>query len=285
MHRSLSHLDVLSLKGVSSRAIYVTSSALVAGTFLDASNPGVEASTDAHRLSTIYYLPLFWQAVDGFTATQAGIRLLPGIAAGVSGSLFGGIVMQKTGNYYWMTVSAYVILTTGMLPILLYSGLVGNSTYGISVGMVLCGFSNGIGVTTTLIGLIANAAHEDQAIATACSYLFRSLGSVVGLSLSATVVQQVLRNRLQDQLGSGVDADKIVENVRRSLDFIKTLSPELAELVRKCYGSAIRAGYGFLIGVVALAAMSSCKYKSSVRFVNHLIGVNEVFIREKKLGR
>lgn len=171
--------------------------------------------------------------------------------------------MQRTGKYYWLTISAYATLTIGMLPILLFAGLVVNSTYGISVGLVLCGFSNGIGVTTTLIGLIANAAPEDQAIATAGSYLFRSLGSVVGLSLSATVVQQVLRNQLQDRLGSGEDAGKIVENVRQSLDFIKTLSPEMAEVVRECYGTATRAAFGFLIGVVTLAAISSCTYSLS----------------------
>ena len=48
-------------------------------------------------LGAIFYVPLFFQAVDGLSATQAGVRLLPGICAGVSGSLFGGIVMQRTG--------------------------------------------------------------------------------------------------------------------------------------------------------------------------------------------
>ena len=52
-------------------------------------------------LGALFYIPLFYQAVDGFTATQAGVRLLPGILAGVLGSLFGGIFMQKTGKYYW----------------------------------------------------------------------------------------------------------------------------------------------------------------------------------------
>ena len=59
-------------------------------------------------LTVIFYLPLFFQAVDGFTATQAGVRLLPVILAGVSGSLFGGIVMQKTGKYYWYVISVKV---------------------------------------------------------------------------------------------------------------------------------------------------------------------------------
>lgn len=48
-------------------------------------------------LACLFYLPLFFQAVDGFSATQAGVRLLPAICAGVCGSLFAGILMQRTG--------------------------------------------------------------------------------------------------------------------------------------------------------------------------------------------
>lgn len=167
--------------------------------------------------------------------------------------------MQKTGKYYWLTVCAYTSLTLGMIPILLSAGLVWNSTYGISVGLAICGFSNGIGVTTALIAIISNASPADQAVATACSYLFRSLGSVVGLSVSATVVQQSLRIQLRDRLKSGKDADHIVDKVRQSLDYIKTLDPEVRDIVRQCYGSATRAGFDLILGIVACAMLSSCE--------------------------
>lgn len=180
--------------------------------------------------------------------------------AGVSGSLFGGLLMKRTGRYYWLTVCAYTSLTLGMVPVLLCTGLVTNNTYGICIGMAICGFSNGIGVTTSLIGLIANAAQEDQAIATACSYLFRSLGSVVGVSLSATVVQQSLRTQLQEKLRSGKDAAKIVKGVRESLDYLKNLDPDTREIVRQCYGHATTAGFGLMIGIAAFAALSSCEF-------------------------
>lgn len=130
-------------------------------------------------MSVIFYLPLFFQAVDGQTATQAGVRLIPSIIAGVSGSLFGGILMQRTGKYYWLTVSAYTGLTIGMLLVLLFTGLTVNTTYGILTGLSISSFANGIGVTTSLISLIANAAPKDQAITTACSYLFRYCFSFV----------------------------------------------------------------------------------------------------------
>jgi len=39
-----------------------------------------------------YYLPLYWQAANYLTATQAALRLLPGIVAEVLGSLISGWV-------------------------------------------------------------------------------------------------------------------------------------------------------------------------------------------------
>ena len=210
-------------------------------------------------MSILFYLPLFYQAVDQFSASQAGLRLLPGIVASVSGSLTGGLIMQKTGKYYWLTVGAYMLLTGATIPIILCTGAAVNSTWGISVGIFLGGFGAGIGVTTTLIALIANASTEDQAVATACSYLFRSLGSVVGLSLSATVVQQTLKSQLQERLKSGKNAEAIEKHVRESLDFIKTLEPKVQRIVRECYGRSTRNGFLLTMATVFFAAASSCK--------------------------
>ena len=212
-------------------------------------------------LAVLFYIPLFYQAVDGFSATQAGLRLLPNVLAAVSGSLTGGLLMQKTGKYYWLTVVAISTSTLGTLLIILCTGLVVNNTYGISVGLVLGGFCTGIGTTTTLIGLIANAAPEDQAIATACSYLFRSLGSVVILSLTASVVQQSLRDQLRERLNSEKDAEEIVKRVRESLDYVKTLKPAVREAVRQCYANSTRNGFGFILGTACCAMLASRKSK------------------------
>ena len=114
---------------------------------------------------------------------------------------------------------------------------------------------------------VSNAAPDDQAVTTACSYLFRSIGSVVGVSLSATVIQQSLRNNLKESLGSGKEADQIIKKVRRSLDAIKELDPNVAQVVRECYAHAVATGFGLMVGITFLAVVSS------------------VFIREKRLSR
>lgn len=181
--------------------------------------------------------------------------------------------MKRTGKYFWITVLCYIGLTIGMLIVLLSAGIVADSTVGIIVGSCIGGFSNGIGVTTTLIGLsmfrsrddgttltpstVSNAQRDDQAIATACSYLFRSLGSTTGLSLTSTVANQTLRSALGQQLGSGKNAAGITEGVRRSLRYIDTLSPEVAATVRRCFAKSTQAAFAFDLVVVLGAAGSA----------------------------
>ncbi|KAI7343838.1 hypothetical protein D0862_14046 [Hortaea werneckii] len=222
-------------------------------------------------LAAMFYLPLHFQAVENLSATGASVRLIPGLIASVSGSLSGGYYMQKTGKYYWITVIAYAQLVTGMAVIFLCSGAVVQSTIGIEIGMVVGGFGNGIGITTTLIGLISNASREDQAVATACSYLFRSLGSVFGISISATVANQALRKTLADELPSlGLSEEKaleLAEKVRQSLETVRDLEPRVRQIVIGAYSKSTDAAFGLQIGLVLGAAISAW------------------FIREKALSR
>ena len=245
-------------------------------------------------MAAIFYIPLYFQAVDGLSATQAGAKLIPAIGAGVCGSLFAGFLMKRTGRYYRLTVVAYTGLFWGFLPIILFSGVVSKSDWGMTAGMVICGFSNGIGITSSLISLsefktrqsstrlasgpiphvswnlkpdpVAQASSDDLAVVTACSYLFRSLGSVIGVSLSSTAVQQSLRLNLRAALQNGGDAEAIVDRVRQSLDFIKTLEPATRDIVRHCYSTATTISFVLDACIAAGAALSA------------------VFITENKLG-
>jgi hypothetical protein len=173
--------------------------------------------------------------------------------------------MQRTGTYYALTIACYSSLVVGMLIVTIFSGIeTSPQAYqipGMVVGMSICGFSNGIGVTSSLIGLLANAQSSDQAVATACSYLFRSLGSVFGVAISATAVNQTLRTLLREKLdGLGKDpaeADRIAEMVRRSLESITELSPEVARAVRACYARSVTVAFGLEIFLVLGAAVSA----------------------------
>ena len=102
-------------------------------------------------LGITYYLPLYWQAVEGLSATQTALRLLPGTVAGVAGSLLAGWKMRRTGKYYSLTVIAYAICVLGVIPIMLFTGLISHNIWGIWLGTIFCSFFSNVGATTTLI--------------------------------------------------------------------------------------------------------------------------------------
>lgn len=182
--------------------------------------------------------------------------MIPPMIASVLGSLLGGRIMQRTGKYYWLTLFCLFLAVLGALLLILSTGVFGFSR-GLIIALCFSSFGIGATITTTLISVIANVDPKDQAVATACTYLFRSLGSTVGTSFASTVVQQVLRNQLRASLDLGENADKIVERVRQSLDFIKELEPHTREIVIRCYENATTAAFGLTFTFVSLAFICS----------------------------
>ncbi|PPR05313.1 hypothetical protein CVT26_011572 [Gymnopilus dilepis] len=220
----------------------------------------------ASAFTQLFHISLYLQAVQSKSASEAGLWLIMGVVGGLTGSLSGGLIMQATGKYYWLTVGGYVALFFGTIIVNLTSGVLVTSTIGIALGFVMSSVGNGSGITTSLISLIANAGQADQAIATAVSYLFRSLGSVVGLSVGSTIVQGTLRSELRKRL-TGADVDEIIKNVRESLKYIDKLEPETQIIVRSSYEEAIHVTFLFSIIMAACGLLSS------------------IFIKEKPLVR
>lgn len=221
----------------------------------------------AGYMGMIFYVPLYFQAVSGFTSAEAGLLLIPSIIGSVTGSVGGGIIMQRTGKYLWLTLFGYSMMVLGLGGVFLCSGILVTSTVGILISFSISGLGGGIAVTTTLIALVACADPSDMAIVTACSYLFRSLGSAVGVSLGAAVVQQRLRNLLAEMLGDGDETDKIVKGVRESLEYLEKLTPEVREVVRQCYQKAVSTSFGLASLVLVASVLSG------------------LFIVERKLSR
>ncbi|KAJ3914429.1 member of the major facilitator superfamily [Lentinula edodes] len=209
----------------------------------------------ASNLSMLFHVSLYLQAVEGLSPSRVGFWLVPGIIGGVTGSLGSGLIMKATGKYYWLTVLEYILLVGGSITIVLSAGVAIHSAIGISIGLVVSGLGNGGGITTSLISLISNAGQKDQAIATAVSYLFRSLGSVVGLSVGSTILQDVLRSILQQRL-TGQDINEIVRRVRESLDYLNELDQSTRTIVLGAYEDAIQKTmwFSFSMGVCAFVA-------------------------------
>ncbi|KAF8629380.1 hypothetical protein AX17_005676 [Amanita inopinata Kibby_2008] len=219
----------------------------------------------AAGMTQLFHVSLYLQAVQGKTASEASLWLIVSVAGALFGSLTGGLIIQHTGKFYAITVIGYLTLLAGTVVVFLSSGIAVASTVGIASGLTITSIGNGCGITTSLIALIANAGQADQAIATAVSYLFRSLGFVVGLSIGSTLVQDTLRSSLRHKL-SGNDAEEIIKRVRESLDYVKQLDPYTKALVISSYEDAVHVTLLFSVALAACAAVAS------------------IFIKEKELS-
>ncbi|KAK7214854.1 hypothetical protein V2G26_002857 [Clonostachys chloroleuca] len=188
----------------------------------------------AGQMAMLLYIPLYWQVVQRISASRSGTLMTPSTIAVIVSSVVGGWMVRHYGRFYLPTVLSFGLLLFSIFPLAL--SVWGKSTLGVVVGLVLAALGIGSGITTTLVGLLSNAAIEDTAVAVACSYLFRSLGSSVGISLTSAVQQQVIRSQLEARLGGDDNvAREIEKRVRQSLDYINELPPDLQDLVRSVY--------------------------------------------------
>jgi len=204
----------------------------------------------------VFYLSLYVQAVQHMTAAEAGLSLIPSIVGGVLGSLTGGYIIQLTGRYYVLTIVSFAWMLLGVVVINLSTGVVVHSYVGLEIGLFITAAGNGSGITTTLIALISQAGASDQAIATAVSYLFRSLGSVLGLSIGSTIFQGRLRHVLTEHLHNG-NVDEIVRRVREALSYIDELDPDTRVIVRGAYESSLQTTFWFATAVAGCGVLSS----------------------------
>lgn len=88
----------------------------------------------AVMMTVFFYVPLYLQAVSQKSASMTSFWLVFTVLAGLSGSLGSGFVMQATGRFYAITVTAYAVLTAGAISLLLSTGLILHSVVGVALG-------------------------------------------------------------------------------------------------------------------------------------------------------
>ena len=104
--------------------------------------------------SVIFYLPLFFQVILGMTPAQAGAGLIPGAVSVVIGTLVGGIVLKKTGKFYWLAVFATTAATLGAIPLAVAPSLDATGALAsIYTASVISMLPQGVTITASLIAI------------------------------------------------------------------------------------------------------------------------------------
>ena len=175
----------------------------------------------AGMFGAIVMLPLYMQVVKGYSATDAGLKLIPLMLGIVSTSIMSGKMISKHGHYKRFPIMGTAIMTVGIL--LMYRLEIDTPYWQISIYAIMVGAGLGLSMQTIVIALQNSVEFKDMGVATSSNTFFRSLGSVFGTALFGAV----LTNRLGHYLTSNF-ADVASKNP----DLVANMDPSLKEAIQ-----------------------------------------------------
>ncbi len=151
----------------------------------------------AGMFGAIVMLPLYFQVVKGYSATEAGLKLIPLMLGIVSTSIVSGKMISKHGHYKRFPIMGTAIMTVGIL--LMTRLQIDTPYWQISIYAILVGAGLGLSMQTIVIALQNAVEFKDMGVATSSNTFFRSLGSVFGTAIFGSI----LTNRVVHYMASG----------------------------------------------------------------------------------
>ncbi|WSL44594.1 MFS transporter [Streptomyces sp. NBC_01268] len=195
------------------------------------------------------YLPTFLQMVEGATATESGLLMLPLMGGIVAASVVSGQLISRTGHYKVYPVLGGAVATLGMW---LLSRL-DTDTPRLQQGLWQAVLGLGIGlVMPVLVLAVQNSVRPaDLGTATSAHTYFRQIGGSVGAAVFGTLFASRLDAALADRLpedGAGAlpAADSITPQA------VHTLPPALRDAFVQAYADAMPRIFLYLVPVLVL---------------------------------
>ncbi|WP_435877736.1 MDR family MFS transporter [Streptosporangium saharense] len=148
----------------------------------------------------INFLPLFQQTVQGASATNSGLLLLPMMGAAMVVSLFVGRAITKTGKYKIYPVLGGVVMAIAMW--LLSTQTVDTPSWRTGVYIAVLGLGMGFLMQTTMLIAQNSVEQKDLGVASSASTFFRSIGGSFGVSLFGAIFSHQLTANLTSKLGA-----------------------------------------------------------------------------------
>ena len=141
----------------------------------------------------ILYLPLWYQVVNGSSATESGYQLLPLLGGLILSSVASGQIVSRTGRYKWLIVGALLVLGTGTL--LMTQLRADTPPPTLWIWQFITGL--GVGPTFAVFTIVVQNAVPWRQLGVATSNLtfFRQIGGAVGLALAGTIFGSTFRSQ------------------------------------------------------------------------------------------
>ncbi|KAJ4483905.1 MFS general substrate transporter [Lentinula aciculospora] len=195
----------------------------------------------------IYYLPLFFQAVEDTSAVVSGIRLIPYLVSNTVVAIIMGIYVNRTGSYYYLIWIGSTFYSVG-------AGLLSTLDINSSTAQWLCyqiitGMGRGAG-QIPFVAVQVVLTPEEIPIGTSLVMLSTSLGGAVALSISQSIFNNDLVKEVSKYAPS-IDPSIVVDT--GATQFRDVVPTDALDGVLRAYSKAIDI---VLIPPIAFAGLS-----------------------------
>ncbi|KAI3342538.1 MFS general substrate transporter [Ustulina deusta] len=189
-----------------------------------------------------YFLPIYFQAVLGTTATTSGTNFLPYAIGTLFFAVLGGVLLGHLGVYKYMHAASFAFAAIGFGLFTLLDSRTSKVAWAFFELILSLGL--GVTISTLLPSIMAGLPESDVASITAVYVFIKTFGFVWGVTISSIIFNaavnanphQISDPTLRDQLTNGAAyafASKIHE-VKVSLD------PHVLSEVQQVYIAGFR---------------------------------------------
>ncbi|NEB13412.1 DHA2 family efflux MFS transporter permease subunit [Streptomyces coelicoflavus] len=217
------------------------------------------------------YLPTFLQMVDGASATESGLLMLPMMGGVVVASIVSGQLISRTGHYRIHPILGSALSVVGMW---LLSRLdIDTPRLHYSIWMAVLGAGIGMVMPVLVLAVQNSVRPTDLGTATSANNYFRQIGGSVGAAVFGTLFAGRLTDALADRLpadaGAGLpDAEAITPQL------VHSLPPALRDAYIAAYADAMPRIFLYLVPVLVLGLLIALFLKEKP-LVSHNAPVTE----------
>ncbi|XIE82007.1 MFS transporter [Streptomyces sp. SBR177] len=195
------------------------------------------------------YLPTFLQMVEGASATESGLLMLPLMGGIVVASVVSGQLISRTGRYKAYPVAGAAVATLGMWLL----SRMDTDTPRLQHSLWQAVLGTGIGlIMPVLVLAVQNSVRSaDLGTATSAHNYFRQIGGSVGAAVFGTLFAARLDDALAERLPrDGAGALPPAESV--TPQSVHALPPALRDAFVQAYADAMPRIFLYLVPVLAL---------------------------------
>ncbi|TQN65339.1 Aspyridones efflux protein [Colletotrichum shisoi] len=198
-------------------------------------------------LLSVYYLPIWFQAVQGVSAVESGVRNLPMLVGNLVFSLVAGAAVTTWGYYTPFMMLSSVLMSVGYGLISTFSP---DTSSAMWIGyQIIAGAGVGVGMQQPLIAVQVVLDMADVPTGTAIIIFTQQIGGAIFVAIGQTVFTNQLVERLVQHVPDIEPHSVIAAGVTA---IRKTLDAEFLPAVEQAYSDAL--AQTFLVSAVTASA-------------------------------